>query len=49
MITDLNSLVQFAFDCLNGLITAYFVNGILTIFFALYVVRKISRLLDHIR
>lgn len=49
MINDLNQVVQFLFSTMDSLVTVIMVNGILTIGFAVWVVKKISRLLDHIR
>lgn len=49
MIDNMNLIVQFLFNCLDSIVTVYLVNGVLTMVFAVYVIRKISKLLDHIR
>lgn len=49
MIEQMNLVVQFLFNCLDSIVTVYMVNGVLTMVFAVYVIRKLSKLLDHIR
>lgn len=48
MITDLNLLVSYAFQWLSLITTMYFSGGILSVCFAIFVIKKVSRLLDII-
>lgn len=48
MLENLNLVSQALFSYLNMIVVAIFSNGILLIFLALWVVRKISKLLDII-
>lgn len=48
MYDDLTRVLNFAWDCCDEFIKAYFMGGILSIVFAVYIVKKVSRLFDII-
>lgn len=48
MVQDLQLISQALFSYLDGIVVTIFASGILTIFLALWIVRKISKLLDII-
>lgn len=49
MLSDMQLILDFLWSSLDKVIIAYFANGVLTMVFAVWVVRKLSKLLDHIR
>ena len=48
MINNLNLIKQFLFDILDQVVFLYFSGGIFSAVFAVYLVRKVSRLFDYI-
>lgn len=49
MINDLNLIKDFLFTILDHVILLYFSGGILSIVFCIFIVRKISILIDKLR
>lgn len=49
MIDDLNLLFNFVRSQMSNIVVLVTTNGILSIFFGLWIVRKVSSLLDRIR
>lgn len=49
MLNDLNSVVGFVFSTFSDFFGLYIGGGILTGFFALWLLRKVSRLFDKLR
>lgn len=49
MISDLNLIKDFLFSLFDRFIVLYFSGGILSVVFAIYIVRKISILIDKLR
>lgn len=48
MYVDLANVLDFLWTCCNQIVLAYFAGGILSIVFATYIVKKVSRLFDII-
>lgn len=48
MLDDLNSIVGFIFDTLNGVFGLYLAGGVLTGVLAIWLLRKVSRLFDKL-
>lgn len=48
MIDNLNLILSFLWSTLDQVVLLYFSGGILTFAFAIYIVRKVSRLFDYI-
>lgn len=48
MIDNLNLILNFLWNTLDQVVLLYFGGGIFTFVFAVYVVRKVSRLFDYI-
>lgn len=48
MIDKLNLILSFLWNTLDQVVLLYFGGGILTFSFAIYIVRKVSRLFDYI-
>lgn len=48
VISDINQLLRFTWDCLDHVIFLYFSGGILSLAFAVYIVRKVSKLFNYI-
>lgn len=48
MYNDLTQILEFLWDTLDQVVLLYFGGGILTVAFAVWVVRKVSRLFDII-
>lgn len=49
MINDLNLLKDFLFTIFDHMILLYFSGGILSMVFAIYIIRKVSTLIDKLR
>lgn len=49
MIADLDLIKDFLFTTLDRIIVVYFSGGILSCAFAIYIVRKVSTLIDKLR
>mgnify|MGYP007009207584 FL=1 len=49
MLTDLNSIVGFVFSTFSDFFALYIGGGILSGIFALWLLRKVSRLFDKLR
>lgn len=49
MINDLNLIKDFLFTCMDRIIVLYFSGGILSCVFAIYIINKISKLIDKLR
>lgn len=46
---DLVLIKDFVFSCMDRIIVLYFSGGILSAAFAIYIVRKVSTLIDKLR
>lgn len=49
MLDDLNSVVGFLFNTMTGIFSLYVGGGILTGVFALWLLRRVSKLFDRLR
>lgn len=49
MWNDLTSILDFLFSIMDRFIVLYFGGGILSAVFAIYIVRKVSTLIDKLR
>lgn len=48
MVNDLDAILTFLFSCWDKFIVLYFSGGILSAVFAVWIIRKLSRLLDRL-
>ena len=48
MIDDLNLILSFLWSTLDKVILLYFAGGILTFSFAIWIVKRVSKLFDYI-
>lgn len=48
MFNDLNTITQFLFDTLDKVLPLYFAGGLFSIPFALWIVRKLSKLIKRL-
>lgn len=49
MIQDLELIKDFLFSILDRIVVLYFSGGLFSVVFAIYIVRKISTLIDRLR
>lgn len=49
MIEQLNQILDFLYTCWDKIIVLYFGGGILSVAFAIYLIRKVSKLIDKLR
>lgn len=49
MINDLNAIKDFLFVCLDNIVLIYFANGLMSIVFAIFIINKVSKLIDKLR
>lgn len=49
MINDLTALQDFLFTIFDHIVVLYFSGGILSFVFAIYIIRKLSTLIDKLR
>lgn len=49
MFEDLNQVLDFMLATFDKLLVMYFAGGILSVVFCIFIVRKVSRLIDRLR
>ena len=49
MWNDLTAILDFCFSCMDRFLVLYFGGGILSAVFAIYIIRKVSTLIDKLR
>lgn len=49
MISDLNQIKDFLFTCMDQIVLLYFSGGLFSCVFAIYIINKVSKLIDKLR